>query len=99
ERAYAQLKMPAPAINLARPGACIAQPQRRARVEARDEIGLRTARPGTRLRADLRRAGQPDGRADAPLLAAGLHVRRTARPSAEGKLLCGRLSCSATRRG
>ncbi len=28
ERAYAQLKMPAPAINLARPGACIAQPRR-----------------------------------------------------------------------
>src|SRR5438094_2527559 len=54
----------------------------------RDEIGLWTADPGARSGADLRRAGQPDGRADAPLLAAGLHIGRTARPSEEGKLLC-----------
>src|SRR3954447_23887890 len=53
--------------------------------EERNEIGLWTADAGTRLRADQRRAGQPDGRADAPLLAAGLHLRRTARSAAQGK--------------
>src|SRR5437868_10226646 len=54
-------------------------------VEASDEIGLWTADPATRLRADLRRAGQPDGRAIAPLLAAGLPLRGAERSAAQGK--------------
>src|SRR5260370_7090302 len=39
----------------------------------------------TRLRADLRRRGQPDGRTLAPLLAAGLYLGRAEGPAAQGK--------------
>jgi hypothetical protein len=40
------------------------------------------------LAADLRRAGQPDGRTLAPLLAAGLYRGRAERSATKEKLLC-----------
>ncbi len=49
------------------------------------EISLRTPGAAARLRADLRRARQPDGRVAAPLLAAGVHLGRADGPAAQGK--------------
>src|SRR6266568_3829753 len=59
----------------------------RCRTGGQHEISLWQPGSATRLRADLRRAGQPDGRVDAPLLAAGVHIGRAWRPAAEGKAL------------
>src|ERR1700722_24212 len=53
--------------------------------ERSDEISLWTPDAAARLRADLRRARQPDGRAVAPLLAAGLPVGGAERPAEEGQ--------------
>src|SRR5712691_11798049 len=49
------------------------------------EISLWQADPRTRLRADLRRAGEPDGRTPTALLAAGLHLGRAQGSAAQGK--------------
>src|SRR5437588_37181 len=55
------------------------------RTGANDEISPWKADAAARLRSDLRRAGQPDGRTVAPLLAAGLHLGRAQGSAAQGK--------------
>src|SRR6266496_4012920 len=57
----------------------------RCRTGGQHEISLWNTGSATRLRADLRRAGQPDGRIDAPILATEVHIGGARRPPAEGK--------------